>query len=112
MSQVNSHTNLFTFIQEGIEPGTWGYGIRRVTIKHEIPQKIPYTFTSAGFKDKNGNWWTCLRMNVDQHIPEKKHPFPIEQRTNDAFKESCSYMMDAFVEEYIQKHQKHQHQRH
>jgi hypothetical protein len=97
MSQTNS-TNWFTFIQEGIEKETWGYGFRRITIKHEILQKIPYTFTSAGFKDKNGNWWVCLRMNVD-HIPEKKLPFPL-QCTNEAFQQSCCYMMNAFVDEY------------
>jgi len=111
MSQTMPQANWFAFVQEGIEKETWGYGFRRITINHEIPQKIPYTFTSSGFKDKNGNWWVCLRMNVDQHSPEKKLPFPPpQQRTNEAFQQSCGYMMNAFVEEYAQKHQITKHQ--
>lgn len=102
---TKSNTNWFSFIQEGIENNTWGYGFRRITIKHEIPQEIPYTFTASGFKDANGNWWLCLRMNVDQHSPEKKLPFPPSyQLTNQSFQENCACMMNAFVKEYAKKH--------
>ncbi len=58
-------------LREGLEtPGTWGYGIRRLTVKEKNGQ-CPMTFSAMGFRDKLGKWSIGLRMNVDQVSPIK-----------------------------------------
>ena len=58
---------------EGLAPGRWGYGIKRISV--EIPKAIkstmPYTFTSVGYKSEKGEYFIGLRMNVDQQSPIK-----------------------------------------
>ena len=94
----------FNYLTEGIVAKEWGYGIRRVklTVNPNAPEfvtKIPYTFTSSGFKDQEGNWFVCLRMNVDQHTPKKMRPMNQHSHIHQLWGE----MMLEFAQEYAHK---------
>jgi len=56
---------------QGLQPGQWGYGFKRIAVKlpHEMKENMPYTFTSLGFKSEKGDYFIGLRMNVDQGSP-------------------------------------------
>ena len=106
-TQQNPKTLCKTFM-EGIGPTEWGYGLRRITVvvnKKDVAfyQKIPYTFTSMGFKAQNGKWYLGLRMNIDQFSPIKKRL--MDQNTHNE-KIQCLWgeMMAEFAHEYMQKH--------
>ena len=99
----------FTYLTEGIVAKEWGYGIRRVklTVNPNAPEfvtKIPYTFTSSGFKDQEGNWFVCLRMNVDQHTQKKMRPMNQHSNINQLWGE----MMLEFALEYADKYKSNQ----
>jgi hypothetical protein len=99
----------FTYLTEGIVAKEWGYGIRRVklTVNPNAPEfvtKIPYTFTSSGFKDQEDNWFVCLRMNVDQHTQKKMRPMNQHSNINQLWGE----MMLEFALEYAEKHKNNQ----
>ena len=106
---IPPNTSCFSFLTERIVDKEWGYGIRRVklTVNPNAPEfvtKIPYTFISSGFRDQEGNWFACLRMNVDQHTPKKMRPMnqhsPIHQLWGE--------MMLEFAQEYAEKHKNNQ----
>jgi len=95
----------FNYLMEGVSNEEWGYGIRRITIKAntnapEFVKCIPYTFTSAGFKSQEGNWFVCLRMNVDQYSPQKMRPMSQTAQ----FQQLWGAMMLEFAQEYADKH--------
>ena len=94
-----NNNQLFTFLTEGVAENEWGYASRRLTITSKLKYKIPYTFTSCGFKDKDNKWNLCLRMNVDQVSPQKS--VPMEESTN--FHEEWDKMMEEFAIEYAKK---------
>jgi len=103
MSTTPDKSN-FNFLTEGIADNEWGYGIRRVKLNAdpnspEFVIKVPYTFTSSGFKDQEGNWFVCLRMNVDQHSKKKMRPMNQDSHMHQLWGE----MMLEFSEEYAQK---------
>ncbi len=58
---------------QGLQPGHWGYGFKRIAVKlpHEMKENMPYAFTSVGFKSEKGEYFIGLRMNVDQGSPIK-----------------------------------------
>jgi len=80
MSKTSSMYNTFyKHLTAGVDNGQWGYGIHRVkltadTKDTEFARQVPYTFITAGFKTKEGNWFTCMQMNVDKHTPQKMRP--------------------------------------
>ena len=90
------NNQMFSLLTEGVDENQWGYGIRRVTVTSKLKHKIPYTFTSCGFKNQNKQWFLCLRMNVDQVSPQKSIPMDIS--TN--FYLEWDKMMEEFVNEY------------
>ena len=95
----------FNYLTEGITGNKWGYGIRRVKLTAdpnapEFLRQVPYTYTSAGFKDQEDNWFVCLRMNVDQHSPQKMRP--MNQHSN--IHQSWGEMMLEFAQEYADKY--------
>jgi hypothetical protein len=99
----------FNFLTEGITGKQWGYGIRRVKLTAdpnapEFVRKVPYTFTSSGFKDQEGNWFACLRMNVDQHSRKKMRPMNQDSLIHQLWGE----MMLEFAQEYADKHKNNQ----
>ena len=94
-----NNNQLFTLLTEGVAENEWGYGIRRLTITSKLKHKIPYTFTSYGFKDKYNKWNLCLRMNVDQVSPQKS--VPMEKSTN--LHQEWDKMMEEFAIEYAKK---------
>lgn len=99
----------FNFLTEGITGKQWGYGIRRVKLTAdpnapEFVRKVPYAFTTSGFKDQEGNWFACLRMNVDQHTPKKMRPMNQHSHIHQLWGE----MMLEFAQEYAEKHKNNQ----
>ena len=70
-----NNTELKEILFQGLSPGKWGYGFKRISV--ELPQeikkmqKMQYTFTSVGFKSEKGEYFIGLRMNVDQRSPIK-----------------------------------------
>jgi hypothetical protein len=93
---TSSNNQLFSFLIEGINENGWGYGIRRITVRSKLKHKIPYTFTSSGFKNQKKQWFLCLRMNVDQVSPQKS--VPMDSSTD--FHLEWDKMMEEFVNEY------------
>lgn len=94
-----NNSQLFALFTEGVAENEWGYGIKRVSVTSKLKHKIPYTFTSCGFKDKDNKWYLCLRMNVDQVSPQKS--VPMESSTN--FHQELDKMMEEFAIEYAKK---------
>jgi len=95
----------FNYLTEGITGDKWGYGIRRIKLTADpnapdFLRQVPYTYTSSGFKDQEGNWFVCLRMNVDQHSPQKRQPMNQHSGINQSWGE----MMLEFAQEYADKH--------
>ena len=104
--QDKSYVN---FLKEGINGNQWGYGIRRVKLNAdpnapEFVTRVPYTYTSSGFKNQEGNWFVCLRMNVDQHSPQKMQPMNQHSHIHQLWGE----MMLEFAQEYADKHKNNQ----
>jgi hypothetical protein len=94
----------YKHLTEGVGQYQWGYGIRRTVIKAdpkepEFITKVPYAFTSAGYKDNNGDWFVCLRMNVDQDMPQKRRPM----NNNTDMRKTWFEMMHEFAHEYALK---------
>ena len=102
------HTNsqLKKTLMEGLSDDQWGYGIRRISVSVDknvdraFHHQIPYTFTSLGYKDEDGEWFVGLRMNVDQVSPLKLRPMNENTNLTDAWAE----MMKEFVNEFVNKH--------
>jgi hypothetical protein len=95
----SSNKQMFEYLTEGINENGWGYASHRLTVTSKLKHKIPYTFTSCGFKDNNNKWYLCLRMNVDQVSPQKS--VPMEESTN--FHQEWDKMMEEFAIEYAKK---------
>jgi len=94
----------FNYLTEGISGNQWGYGIRRVTLKAdpnapEFVTRVPYTYTSSGFKSQEGNWFVSMRMNVDQHSPQKMQPMNQDSHIHQLW----GKMMLEFAQEYANK---------
>ena len=98
----------FNFLTEGITGNQWGYGIRRVTLKSnpdapELVNKVPYTYTSSGFKSQEGNWFVGVRMNVDQCSPQKMRPFNQYSNIHQLWGEMMLEFAQEFAQEYAHK---------
>lgn len=102
MNKLSSKQTFNSRILEGLAGNTWGYGLRRIQVV--APDNLryaycPYSFTSMGFKNREGEIFVCLRMNIDQHSPLKKRRlFP----TSDGYL-LCGEMMTEFAMEYAKK---------
>lgn len=95
----------FKYLTEGVGQHQWGYGIHRTVVNAdpnstEFITKVPYTFISAGYKDARGDWFVCLRMNVDIDTPQKRRP--MTNKTNMQY--TWCEMMHEFAQEYATKH--------
>jgi len=102
-NQLQSQTSMRNLLTEGLNDDKWGYGIRRIRVMAPSYQRnnmCPYTFTSMGFKNRDGELFVCLRMNVDQHSPlKKKSLLP----TSDIQK-LWGDMMKELVANYVRRH--------
>ena len=85
-------------LTEGICKG-WGFGRKRIRVTSPDKLKCPYSFTGLGYKNKDGQLFLGLRMNVDQHSPLK-----LKEWTNDLDVElAWGYMVTEFVDEFVQR---------
>jgi len=107
--QVSSTTpvkakQLYNQLTDGLSDKEWGYGLRRIKLAVEpavnFLARVPYTFTSSGFKSQDGEWFVCVRMNVDQHSPQKMRPMNAREDIYQLWGE----MMLEFADEYAAKH--------
>jgi len=94
----------FNYLTEGVEQHQWGYGIHRTTLNADphsntFAIRVPYTFTSAGYKDEMGGWFACLHMNADLDSPQKRRP--MNKSSN--MKQLWFEMMVEFADEYARK---------
>lgn len=101
---MNPQTSiLHSMLKEGVSENEWGYSLKRIALSlnksDPMRHKIPYTFTTYGFKDKNKNWFVILRMNVDQLSPTKQRPFDDKSDIQSLWKD----MMHEFVNEFVEK---------
>ena len=108
MAAKQNLTNLqyMSILKDGLSKDQWGYGIKRITIGIDpnidmgAHYKIPYTFTSFGYKNENGKWFVGLRMNVDQCSPVKMRPMDAKTRFTVVWAE----MMQELVKDYVNTH--------
>jgi len=96
---------IYNQLTDGIASNVWGYGMRRIklTADPNVPEfvtRVPYTFTTFGFKNQAGEWFVCVRMNIDQHSPQKMRPMNPESDIYQLWGE----MMLEFADEYARKH--------
>tara|TARA_B100001287_G_C22467701_1_gene428091 strand:+ start:246 stop:614 length:369 start_codon:yes stop_codon:yes gene_type:complete len=106
--QTTTNSELMETLMDGLDENQWGYGIKRisVTVNPDVDigfhHKIPYTFTSLGYKNEKGKWFVGLRMNVDQSSPLKMRPMNANTDLTNAWAE----MMQEFVNEFVDKHKR------
>ncbi len=68
---INQLQGWAPMLREGLhEKGSWGYGIKRLTVK-ESTGSWPMTFSAMAYKNEQGKWFLGLRMNIDQVSPIK-----------------------------------------
>ena len=96
---MTSNNQLFSLLTGGMNENGWGYGVGRIKVASKLKHKIPYTFTSCGFKNQNKQWFLCLRMNVDQPSPQKTVQMDI---STNLYLE-WDKMMEEFANEYAKK---------
>ena len=102
----NCNSQYMKILKEGVDDNQWGYGIKRisVTVNKDVDvgfhHKIPYTFTSLGYKAADGKWYVGLRMNVDQNSPLKLRPMNANTELSAVWVE----MMHEFMKESVMKH--------
>ena len=102
MDKLSSKETFNSRILEGLTGNMWGYGTRRIQVVAPDNQRYvycPYSFTSMGFKNREGEIYVCLRMNIDQYSPLKKRRL---LPTSDGYL-LCGEMMTEFAMEYAKK---------
>jgi len=102
MRTIVSKDTFNSQILEGLSGDIWGYGTRRIQVVAPDNQRYthcPYTFTSMGFKSREGEIYICLRMNIDQNSPLKKRRL---LSTSDCYL-LCGEMMGEFATEFAKK---------
>jgi hypothetical protein len=102
MDKLSSKQTFNSRILEGLTGNMWGYGTRRIQVVAPDNQRhtyCPYSFTSMGFKNREGEVYVCLRMNIDQYSPLKKRRL---LPTSDGYL-LCGEMMGEFAMEYAKK---------
>ena len=92
---------LYDLLRVGVDKNDWGYSTKSIAVSlnksDPMCNKIPYTFTTYGFKNQKNQWYVILKMNVDQISPIKKQPF---NETTDIHS-LLNEMMHEFIHEYI-----------
>ena len=69
-----TNQQIANLLTEGLEKkDSWGYGFRRISVKPSNLPDFQYTFTALGYKDKDGQMYLGMRINVDQYSPLELH---------------------------------------